>query len=270
MVDNILVILKQILIIIITLSTFTIIVIGTKKIVIKPILNRLISKKYSKAVQAIILITFQLLVFYLITRQNSSIVFIAHGNHLLKFIFGALTGLFVILFSSVLLSKLKVLKITKTSKTSVIIIFNLLMFFTVMAVFEEVLFRGILYGILRADYTAIPVILLTSTVFILPHLTNKGITPYSVISILLGGIILGLLREYSGDIIAPIGFHIFWNLVQGYLGLDVSGGDTMPSSYKSELQGSNALTGGVFGIESSIITILILFITTSLLFVFMI
>ena len=55
-----------------------------------------------------------------------------------------------------------------------------------------------------------------------------------------------------------MGFHMAWNYTQsGVFSGIVSGGDTDPGLFKSRIEGPVALTGGAFGLESSLIAFLL-------------
>jgi len=234
---------------------FVIVVIGTKKLIIEPILSRLFPNDYSKSIQSVFVIIVQLSVFYVLSKCHNNIQIITSGNQFYKLLLGSIIAIMIMGLSIYILVKFKVLTVQKVKSLNLKIIINLIMFFAVLALFEEIIVRGIAYGVLRNNLGAVAVILITSVIFLLPHLTNKGITVYSLISIMLGGIILGILRELSGDIIIPFAFHFFWNFSQGLFGLEVSGGETVSTIFRSKFEGKNIMTGGVFGIEASIITI---------------
>lgn len=255
MADNLIRLFKDSLWILLFIIIFVVVVIGTKKLIIEPILTRLLPSDYSKSIQSIFVIIVQLGVFYILSKYYKNIQFIASGNQLYKLLLGSLIAIVIMSLSIIILTKLNVLTIQKVDSLNLKITLDLIMFFAVLALFEEIMVRGIAYGVLRNNFGAIAVILITSVIFLVPHLTNKGITIYSLISILLGGIILGTLRELSGDIIIPFAFHFFWNLSQGFFGLEVSGGETVATIFRSKFEGTNIMTGGVFGIEASIITI---------------
>jgi hypothetical protein len=51
-----------------------------------------------------------------------------------------------------------------------------------------------------------------------------------------------------------MGFHISWNYTQsGIFSGVVSGGDSAPGLIRATIQGPDLLTGGAFGLESSLI-----------------
>ncbi len=79
---------------------------------------------------------------------------------------------------------------------------------------EELLFRGIIQGLFRRAYGIIPGILLAGAVFSLFHIPalggGEGVTAVLLI-LFISGSLLGVLYEYSGNIIVPIVAHAVWN-----------------------------------------------------------
>ncbi len=79
---------------------------------------------------------------------------------------------------------------------------------------EELLFRGVIQGLFRRAYGIVPAILLAGTVFSLFHIPalGGGDGVVSVLVILfISGSLLGVLYEYSGNILVPIIAHAVWN-----------------------------------------------------------
>lgn len=137
--------------------------------------------------------------------------------------------------------------------------------FFIVSIQEELLTRGYLYGVFRRHYSALTTILFTSIIFSLLHFLNPGVltSPIPFLSILLAGIALGLLREYSGSIWLAVGFHWSWNLLQGNVfGFPVSGIPPTQPFIDSQVQNNPILSGGGFGAEGSIFAniVLLLFI----------
>lgn len=236
-----------------------------KNYLFEPIISSCVPDAYIKIVTGFTTIIVQLTVLYFISRYSDFIPFVnADYSAVLKFIYGALIAGGIILGSIFILSKIGVLSIKSTNYTFTTIL-TIVLFFSVLALFEEIVFRGIIQSALQHHFSFIVVIIVTSIIFVLPHLSNDGISILSLISIFLGGVILCILRYLSKDIIIPLGFHVVWNMVQGIFGLDVSGGKTVNPLFKSSLEGNELLTGGVFGVESSLVTVVLLLIATIIL-----
>ena len=76
-------------------------------------------------------------------------------------------------------------------------------------VVEELVFRGLLYTHIRAKMGPLPTILITGALFGLLH---GGPLPYAV-SIVLSGIIYGIVREKTGGITAHVAAHLLNNVI---------------------------------------------------------
>jgi membrane protease YdiL (CAAX protease family) len=95
---------------------------------------------------------------------------------------------------------------------------------------EELLFRGVVQGLLRRAYGVVPGILGAAAIFGLVHypaLVGAG-SAEAYIAIALGsGIIFGVLYEYTENLLVPIAVHAAWNcLVYLSLYVETTGGQT--------------------------------------------
>jgi len=127
------------------------------------------------------------------------------------------------------------------------------------AVLEETLFRGYLFRLaagLGGNWTALAV---TSALFGLAHLGNRGATLASSAAIAIeAGILLGAAYAASGSLWLPIGIHAGWNLAEGPLfGMAVSGNAQQSAWINGSLHGPVLLTGGVFGPEASVAAVVV-------------
>lgn len=87
-----------------------------------------------------------------------------------------------------------------------------------------------------------------------------------IISALIASILFTAMYIRSRSLWLPIGFHFGWNLcLELFLGATISGQGVEFGLFRTELSGPALLTGGEFGIESSVITY-ILYIVIAILF----
>ena len=136
--------------------------------------------------------------------------------------------------------------------------FYLMVIMFLLCLTEEILYRGIIYSLISDWYGIIPALSISAVLFSLGHIFNDGFNIMSFIEILLGGTAMGLLYSVRRGLWAPLGFHFGWNYTQSALGLTLSGTDEFTGLrlLSGSLNGNSLLTGGEFGIENSIITIL--------------
>lgn len=123
-----------------------------------------------------------------------------------------------------------------------------------VGVVEEYVFRGFLLHKL-SFFGKIPAIILSSAIFAFVHLGNQGASPIAIANIVLAGIFFAMLLYITNSIFTAIGFHFAWDFVQGSIFGVPFGTDKQYGIFKSTIIGDNPiLTGGNFGIESSIIS----------------
>jgi len=128
----------------------------------------------------------------------------------------------------------------------------------VAAFHEELLCRGyLLQNFVDAGRPWLGVVL-SALIFWLLHALNPAIwsSPIPSLNLVLAGIVLALAKRASGDLWAPTALHYAWNLGQGVLfQLPISGVRT-DGVLDVEATGRLPLwlTGGAFGLESSLLT----------------
>ncbi len=134
-------------------------------------------------------------------------------------------------------------------------------FAVLSGILEELLFRGYLFRLSSRVVGTWGALIFTSALFGLAHLANKGATLGSGIAIMLeAGVLLGSAYVVTQRLWFPIGLHIAWNFTEGSVfGMQVSGNSTATGLVRGSLTGSNLLTGGAFGPESSIVAVLVCF-----------
>jgi hypothetical protein len=124
-------------------------------------------------------------------------------------------------------------------------------------IFEELIFRGILFRSVEEMLGSWAALLVSALVFGLLHLANPAGTLEGAIFISIeAGMLLAAAYMLTRRLWASIGFHMAWNYTQSaiFSGI-VSGGDTDPGLIRSNIKGPDVLTGGSFGLESSVIAL---------------
>jgi len=128
----------------------------------------------------------------------------------------------------------------------------------VPALVEEVLFRGILFRWIEDFGGTWAALVTSSALFGAAHLLNPQATWFSSFAIaVFGGLLLGGAYMLTRSLWMPIGLHAAWNFTQGAIfGVPISGHQS-EGLLRAELQGPPILSGSGFGLEASIITIVI-------------
>jgi len=127
------------------------------------------------------------------------------------------------------------------------------------AIAEEIIFRGVLLRISEEGLGSAAALGLSALLFGAVHMGNPNATLWSSLAIALeAGVLLGLVYQVWRSLPVCIGLHLAWNFLEGTVfGSAVSGGAAASSFIVGELRGPGWLTGGVFGIEASVLTVAI-------------
>jgi membrane protease YdiL (CAAX protease family) len=124
--------------------------------------------------------------------------------------------------------------------------------------FEELVFRAILFRIVEEKLGSWIALAISSLFFGVAHIGNPNATLFSTIAIAIeAGILLGAAYMLTRRLWFAVGIHIAWNYVQGAVfGIAVSGGE-VKGLMSSHLEGNELFSGGAFGAEASLITLVI-------------
>lgn len=126
-------------------------------------------------------------------------------------------------------------------------------------VFEELLFRGILHRSVEAIFGSWAGIVVSSLAFGLVHLMNPMATLGGAIYICIeAGLLLSAAYLVTRRLWICMGFHMSWNYFQSavFSGA-VSGNASEPGLLKAVIEGPELLTGGAFGMEHSIVALVL-------------
>lgn len=185
--------------------------------------------------------------------EGREITELSRENLLKESLIGLFTGAFSITLIIIVLYVLGYYEVLSTI-SAIYLLLPLFMFIT-LSVFEELVFRGIIYRIAEESLGTNLALMLSALLFGLAHLPNENANAISVFSAASGGILAGLLFSMTKRLWLPIFFHAGWNWAQGSLGVTVSGIEEMPGFVQSSINGPELITGGAFGPENSIYTI---------------
>ena len=126
-------------------------------------------------------------------------------------------------------------------------------------VFEELVFRGVLFRSVEDMFGSWVGILVSSLAFGLVHLLNPGATLGGAIYICIeAGLLLSAAYLVTRRLWICMGFHMAWNYFQSavFSGV-VSGAVSDPGLLKATIEGPELLTGGSFGMEHSVVALVV-------------
>jgi membrane protease YdiL (CAAX protease family) len=126
------------------------------------------------------------------------------------------------------------------------------------AVSEEILFRGVLFRWIEEFGGSWIALLLTSAFFGASHLANPNATPIAAVGIAFeAGVMLGAAYMLTRSLWLPMGLHAAWNFTQGEIYDIPVSGTSVHGMVDATLSGPALLTGGGFGLEASVIAMII-------------
>ncbi|TDD81681.1 CPBP family intramembrane glutamic endopeptidase [Actinomadura rubrisoli] len=125
------------------------------------------------------------------------------------------------------------------------------------AVAEELMFRGLALQALEQLCGSRAALAITALFFGVAHLANPGATAWSALAIALeAGVLVGAAFLWRRSIWFVAGLHFGWNTTEQLLGIPVSG-HAAKGLLTAEVDGPALLTGGSFGLEASIVPVVI-------------
>lgn len=126
-----------------------------------------------------------------------------------------------------------------------------LIYFLLVSVFEEFLFRSYPLVTLAERYPMWFAVFVNGLLFMLAHFGNPDVSVLGLINIALAGMFFAIYTLQKRNIAWAVGVHFAWNFTQAIiLGYNLSG-NKMSGIVKAVPQGSDWLSGGKFGIEGS-------------------
>ncbi|MCJ7434908.1 MAG: CPBP family intramembrane metalloprotease [Anaerolineales bacterium] len=125
-------------------------------------------------------------------------------------------------------------------------------------VFEEILFRGILFRIVEESLGTWLSLLFSALLFGLLHLGNPNATLWAAIAIAMeAGILLAAAFIVTRRLWLVIGIHFAWNFTQGGIFSISVSGNQVDGLLQATLTGPELLAGGAFGAETSIFAVIV-------------
>jgi len=124
---------------------------------------------------------------------------------------------------------------------------------------EELVFRGYPFQRLIEATGPTWATVLMAIFFGLEHIGNYDSSLTSVLVTMLGGVLLSVAYLRTKALWLPWGLHLAWNLsMGGFFGLPVSGNTDFATIVQTNAVGPRWLTGGAYGPEGALATLLVL------------
>ncbi|MCX7042459.1 MAG: CPBP family intramembrane metalloprotease [Gammaproteobacteria bacterium] len=123
---------------------------------------------------------------------------------------------------------------------------------------EEIVARGILFRVVEEGVGSWAALVFSALLFGFGHAANPNATIWSSVAIAIeAGLLLGMAYAWTRSLWFCMGLHAAWNFTQGpLLGISVSGIE-VKGLLASHTSGHELISGGPFGAEASILTLVI-------------
>ena len=123
---------------------------------------------------------------------------------------------------------------------------------------EEIVARGVLLGVVERGLGTWAALVISSLLFGFGHAANPNATLFSSVAIAVeAGLLLGMAYVWTRSLWFVFGLHAAWNFTQGpLLGIPVSGLQ-IDGLLDATASGPAWLSGGPFGAEASVLTIVL-------------
>ena len=166
---------------------------------------------------------------------------------------GIITGILWLGFPVVIMKLMGVIDFSRKNDIPLFFVWVLAAFLNV--IMQELLVRGLLYQILKQKHNIVVSTIVTTTLFTLLHggAFEAGVVP--VVNVLTMSLLMTVILEYSGSLIAPAVMHFIWNGIGALVLGGVSLADDYPHLLNMTFSGSDLLSGGECKIEGSIVVL---------------
>jgi uncharacterized protein len=136
-----------------------------------------------------------------------------------------------------------------------------------VAVFEEVIVRGIIFRLLEKRWGSYVALAVSAFIFGAMHLANPNSSLLAATGLAIqAGLLLASAYIYSRSLWFPIAIHFAWNFTEaGIFGANLSGNALSQTWLTTKIDGPEWVTGGKFGPEGSVQATLFCLIATVLL-----
>ncbi len=168
---------------------------------------------------------------------------------------GTITGILWLGLPIIVMKLMKVIEFNGKNDIPLFFVWILAAFLNV--IMQELLVRGWLYQVLKQKYNIAISTIVTTALFTLLHggAFEAGLVP--VVNVLTMSLLMTVILEYSGSLIAPTIMHFMWNGIGALVLGGVSLADDYPHLLNMIFSGSKLLSGGECKIEGSIVVLVV-------------
>ena len=123
---------------------------------------------------------------------------------------------------------------------------------------EEIVFRGVIFRLLEESLGTWIALAISALLFGFGHLMSPNVTLLALLAIVFeAGIMLAAAYLLTRRLWLAIGIHAAWNFTQSGVFSVPTSGIAMHGLFVAELSGPPWLTGGAFGVEASVVAVVL-------------
>lgn len=172
---------------------------------------------------------------------------------------GLLIGAAMVALEIGLLSALGAYQMTGTNPLTLALVQPLAVMVFV-GVVEEIIGRGIIFRITEESLGSWPAIAISALIFGLAHLPGEGAGVLAISNTVVAGAFFAAAYMLTRRLWLCIGIHVAWNYTLGSVFSIAVSGNESKGYLIGTLSGPEWLTGGAYGLEASVVTLLTLLI----------
>ena len=193
------------------------------------------------------------LIFWIAEKKNVKLHLF--DNPVKGMVLGVIAGIAWLAIPVLIMYVAKIIHVDGTNLINLFPVWVLAVFLN--TIMQELLVRGYLYQMIKQKHNLIAAAIVTTILFTALHggAFEAGIIP--VLNVLTMSLLMIVVLEYSGSIIAPIIMHFLWNGIGALVLGGVSLADDYPNLFVTTFTGSDILSGGICKIEGSIIVLIV-------------
>ena len=168
---------------------------------------------------------------------------------------GVITGIVWLAIPVLVMCIVKIIHFDGVNSITLFPVWVLAVFLNV--IMQELLVRGYLYQMIKQKYNIVAATIVTTALFTALHggAFEAGAVP--VLNVLTMSLLMTVVLEYSGSMIAPAIMHFLWNGIGALVLGGVSLADDYPNLLITTFTRNEILSGGVCKIEGSIIVLFV-------------
>lgn len=128
----------------------------------------------------------------------------------------------------------------------------------VAALYEELIFRAVVFRLLDESFGSWLALGVSALVFGLLHLGGPGASAVGALAVAIeAGLLLGAAFMLTRSLWLCTAIHVGWNAAQGAIFSAAVSGHAQRGVFQGEFSGPDWLTGGQFGPEASVVSVLV-------------